>query len=74
MKAKQLPGGLEEWLNTQTIVIGGVNSFAANSHRPARRVDDEERKLERSSSPQTVRLLTWIKLVPFFRMQAARPG
>jgi hypothetical protein len=36
MKAKQLPGGLEEWLKTRTIVIGGVNSLAGNSHRPAR--------------------------------------
>ena len=74
MKAKQLPGGLEEWLKTQTIVIGGVNSLAANANRPARGGDDEVRKLERSSSTKTVRLLTWIKLVPFFRMQAPDAG
>lgn len=73
MKAKQLPGDVEEWLNSQTIVIW-VNSLAANAHRPARGGDDEERKLERSSSTKTVRLLTWIKLVPLFRMQAPGPG
>ena len=26
MKAKQLPNGLDHWLRTRTVVIGGINS------------------------------------------------
>ena len=33
MKAKQLPGGLDEWLKTRTIVIGAVNWLRANENR-----------------------------------------
>jgi hypothetical protein len=32
MKAKQLPGSLDEWLKTPTVVIGGVNWLEANLH------------------------------------------
>ena len=37
MKAKQVPNGLDHWLKTRTVVIGGVNSLQAYLNRPAPR-------------------------------------
>jgi hypothetical protein len=34
MKAKQLPGGLDEWLKTRTVVIGALNWLKANEKTP----------------------------------------
>ena len=36
MKAKQLPNGLDHWLKTRTVVIGGT-SLQHNLNRPAAR-------------------------------------
>ena len=47
MKAKQLPNGLDHWLKTRTVVIGGVTSLQANLNRPAPGANDNKRKLER---------------------------
>jgi hypothetical protein len=70
MKAKQLPGGLDEWLKTRTVVIGGVNSLGVNANRAARRANDNKRKPERWLFGKTVRLPTWIKLLPRFKFGA----
>ena len=65
MKAKQLPGSLDEWLKTRTVVIGAVNWLKPNENRRARRANDNARTPKPSSIAKTLRILTWIKLVRF---------
>lgn len=65
MKAEQLPGDLEEWLKTQTIVIGGAKWLAADGDTYAQRGDKERRK--RSPFAQIIRIPRGVKLVPLFK-------
>ena len=44
MKAKQLPNGLDHWLKTLTVVIGGVTSLQANLNRPAPRSQRQQKE------------------------------
>jgi hypothetical protein len=69
MKAKQLPGSLDEWLKTPTVVIGGVNWLEANLHVPAQRARDKKGKPERSSFAKAVDIHRWSKLVPLFKFR-----
>jgi hypothetical protein len=71
MKAKQLPDGLDEWLKTRTIVIGGTNWLAASGDRDTRR--SNERKPNRSSFAKAIRVLTRINLVPLFKFAPRGP-
>jgi hypothetical protein len=54
MKEKQLPGGLDEWLKTATVVIGGMNWLAANRDMQAQRAS--QRKPKRSPFAETTRI------------------
>ncbi len=78
MKAKQLPGSLDEWLKTRTVVIGAVNWLKAGENRRARRANDDEKTPKPSSMAKTLRIPTWIKLVPILNsscdVQAAVRG
>ena len=73
MKAKQLPGGLDEWLKTRTVVIGAVNWLKANENRRARRANENERTPKPSSIAKTG-IPTSIKLVPLLKFELRRPG
>jgi hypothetical protein len=72
MKAKQLPDGLDEWLKTRTIVIGGTRWLAASGDRDTRRAN--ERKPNRSSFAKAIRVLIRINLVPLSQIRPARAG
>ena len=74
MKAKQLPNGLDHWLKTRTVLIGGVDSLQANLNRPAPR---RTRKQEETGAVVIRRGL----LAPLqdqaraaFQIRDARPG
>ena len=64
MKTKQLPDGLDHWLKTRTIVIGGTKWFAAHGNTYARRLN--EQKSKRSSFARTIHTLKG-DLVPRFK-------
>ena len=73
MKAKQLPGGLDEWLKTRTIVIGAVNWLKANENRRARGANDNERTPKPSSIEKTPRIPAAIKLLPLLKFERRLP-
>jgi hypothetical protein len=69
MKAKQLPGGLDEWLKTRTVVIGAVNWLKANENRRARRANNNEKKPKPSPLAKTLGIPTGIELVPLLKFE-----
>jgi hypothetical protein len=73
MKAKQLPGSLDEWLKTRTVVIGAVNWLRVSENRHARRGDDE-RTPKQWLIAKTLRIPRWIKLVPILNFELRHPG
>ena len=72
MKAKQVPGGLDEWLKTPTPIIGGINWRDVALNEPGRRANLKERRPQKLSSGKTVLIGIWSKLVPCFRLWTGR--
>ena len=73
MKAKQLPSGLDEWLKTRTVVIGGVNwprPMKTGVPKSQRQREDTGAVVNRKDSSDLRR----IKLVPRSQIRAATPG
>jgi hypothetical protein len=74
MKAKQLPNGLDHWLKTRTVVIGGVTSLQANLNRPAPRSQRKQKEIGAVVIRKHCSYPFRIKLVPRFKFEARGLG
>jgi hypothetical protein len=74
MKAKQLPNGLDHWLKTRTVVIGGGNSLQTHANGPAPRRQQQQEETGATVPRRGLFVPPIAKLVSHFKFETRSAG